>query len=132
MTIRYAAHRALLRYIRIMYVGNSDYLLAGGVANAYGIVLKLCCNSCTIRPRDERLETSFICGSSQCSSGIVAMVALRGHQQYVEKSQFLHSIIIILFSCFAGFYVGKRVIITGASRGLGKSMAVQLARAGAK
>ena len=30
------------------------------------------------------------------------------------------------------FYKGKRVILTGASRGIGKSLAIQLAQLGAK
>ena len=34
--------------------------------------------------------------------------------------------------CSVDYYAGKRVIITGASRGIGRSMALQLAQLGAK
>ena len=40
-----------------------------------------------------------------------------------------------LSQCFehtAEFYAGKRVILTGASRGIGKELAIKLAQLGAK
>jgi NADPH:quinone reductase-like Zn-dependent oxidoreductase len=71
-----------------------------------------------------------------CSVLLVVVAVVWRWANYVDVKGNVATVLLQMFDVCVGacpeFYAGKRVLLTGASRGIGKGLAIRLAQLGAK